>query len=76
MSGNKPSPGNDKLLMTVEAARLLRLSPRTLERLRVKGTGPRYMKAGAGIRTRVLYHPDDVQDWVSKRFTSTSEYGA
>jgi hypothetical protein len=34
------------------------------------------MKAGAGIRTRVLYHPDDVQDWVSKRFTSTSEYGA
>lgn len=32
----KHTPG---LLTTIEAAKVLRLSPRTLERLRVQGTG-------------------------------------
>ena len=62
------------LLTTIEAAKFLRLSPRTLERLRVQGDGPRFMKAGRGLRARVLYTPSDLHDWVSHKFGSTSEY--
>lgn len=62
------------LLTTIEAAKFLRLSHRTLERLRVQGTGPRYMKAGPGIRTRVLYKLDDLMSWVERKYSSTSEY--
>lgn len=62
------------LLTTIEAAAFLRLSPRTLERFRVQGTGPKYMKAGPGKRARVLYAPGDLSNWVSRKFCSTSEY--
>ena len=34
------------LLTTEEAAKYLRLSPRTLERYRVTGEGPRFLKVG------------------------------
>lgn len=63
------------LLTTIEAARILRLSPRTLEGLRVRGEGPCFIKAGPGLRARVLYHPDDLNNWIKKRYSSTSEYG-
>jgi hypothetical protein len=33
-----------RLLKTLEAARFLSLSPRTLERFRLEGSGPRYCK--------------------------------
>ena len=46
-----------------EAADILRISIRTLERMRVEGTGPRYLKAGAGTRSRVLYRPADLDGW-------------
>jgi hypothetical protein len=63
------------LLTTAEAAHLLRLSDRTLERFRVEGTGPRYVKAGPGNRARVLYRKDDLEAWLDGfRFRSTSEY--
>lgn len=63
-----------KLLTTIEAAKVLRLSPRTLERHRVQGTGPSYMKAGRGLRARVLYAPDDLNAWIARKYGSTSEY--
>ena len=64
-------------LTTVEAADFVRLSPRTLERLRVEGTGPRFIKAGRGKRTRVLYRPADLQEWLETNvYQSTSEYPA
>ncbi|WBT37821.1 helix-turn-helix transcriptional regulator [Hyphomicrobium sp. DMF-1] len=63
------------LLTTSEAARYLRLSPRTLEGFRVRGSGPRFMKLGSGLRSRVLYHPADIRAWLERRFSSTSEYG-
>lgn len=67
--------GNRTLLTTGEAAHVLRLSPRTLERFRVEGTGPRYVKAGPGKRARVLYRKEDLEAWLDGfRFTSTSEY--
>jgi Helix-turn-helix domain len=41
-----------RLLTQREAATLLRLSERTLERLRVTGAGPVYVKAGRSVRYR------------------------
>ncbi|MGE0854389.1 MAG: helix-turn-helix transcriptional regulator [Hyphomicrobiaceae bacterium] len=63
-------------LTTIEVAGMLRISRRTLERMRVEGTGPRYLKVGPGKRSRVLYRQQDVEDWLAKfNFGSTSEYG-
>ena len=64
------------LLTTVEAADLLRLSPRTLEDMRVTGSGPRYFKLGPGKRSKVVYRREDMEAWYRQfGFTSTSEYG-
>ena len=64
------------LLTTDEAATRLRLSPRTLERLRVSGEGPRYVKAGPGKRARVFYRQGDLDAWLARfSYGSTSEYG-
>ena len=64
-------------LDTKEAAAFLRLSPRTLERMRVEGAGPKYLKAGRGIRARVLYREEDLRTWVEAiTYGSTSEYGS
>jgi len=53
-----------------EAANYLRLSERTLERLRLTGGGPRYCKLGR----RVVYRSEDLLAWVAARVvTSTSE---
>jgi excisionase family DNA binding protein len=42
------------LLTTREAARYLSVSPRTLERLRLEGSGPRYCKIKRSVRYRIL----------------------
>ena len=58
------------LLNQREVAARLRLSERTLERSRVTGDGPPFVKAGR----RVLYRPDDIDAWIASRVrTSTSE---
>ena len=63
-------------MTTIEVAELLRISRRTLERMRVEGTGPRYLKVGPGKRSRVLYRQQEVLAWMDKfQFSSTSEYG-
>ncbi len=65
------------LLTTPEAARILRLKPRTLEALRVQGTGPRYYKMGPGRMARVVYRRADLDAWVEQfSYSSTSEYDA
>ena len=51
-------------------ADLLAVSERTLERWRVDGVGPAYVKAGR----RVLYRMEDVETWLAgSRRRSTSE---
>jgi hypothetical protein len=63
------------LLTTVEAADYLRLSPRTLEDMRVTGNGPRYFKLGPGKRSKVVYRREDLENWLkSFVYTSTSQY--
>jgi excisionase family DNA binding protein len=58
------------LLNQCEAAKLLRLSERTLERLRVAGGGPSFVKAGRSVR----YRECDLERWISERVVnSTSE---
>jgi predicted DNA-binding transcriptional regulator AlpA len=61
---------HDALLNQPEAARRLRLSERTLERLRSTGDGPKFCKLGR----RVLYLQSDLDAWVASRIVgSTSE---
>jgi predicted DNA-binding transcriptional regulator AlpA len=61
-----------RYLRTQEAARFLGLSPRTLEKHRTYGTGPRYSKLGG----RVVYALDDLQEWANRGLkTSTSDPG-
>jgi excisionase family DNA binding protein len=63
------------LLTQAEAARFLRLSERTLERLRVSGGGPKYVKIGR----RVFYRQQDLEAWVADHLvgsTSEAEVGA
>lgn len=63
-------------LDTREAAALARCSPRTLERLRLTGDGPKYRKPGRGLRSRVLYRRADIEAWIeAASFGSTTEYG-
>lgn len=59
-----------RLLTQREAAANLRLSERTLERLRVTGTGPAYVKAGRLVR----YREQDIEEFIVSRLVrSTSE---
>ena len=61
------------LLTQDEAADLLKLSVRTVERLRVTGAGPKFLK----IRNSVRYRPADVEAWLASRIvSSTSEVPA
>ena len=66
---------SEAYLTTSEAGGLLRLSPRTLERMRVSGNGPAYLKVGPGKRAKVLYKSSDVLSWLTSfSFQSTSQY--
>jgi hypothetical protein len=57
-------------LDTVQAAEFLKISPRTLEKQRVVGGGPRFRKFGS----RVLYALTDLQAWADERtYANTSE---
>jgi hypothetical protein len=62
-----------RYLNNAEAAAYLRLSPRTLEKQRVLGGGPRFHKFGR----RVLYAVTDLDAWADGRsyaMTSDPEY--
>lgn len=66
------SAGNPEFLTNDEAAAFLRLSPRTLEKQRVLGGGPRFRKFGA----RVLYAVGDLRSWADDRaYEMTSDPG-
>mgnify|MGYP002783898514 CR=1 FL=1 len=59
-------------LITDEAAKYVRLSKPTLERLRLTGEGPRYCKLGGAVRYRTV----DLDEWLESRLIrSTSEGG-
>ena len=63
-----PIPPNQSV---EDAARFIGVSVSVLNKLRVYGGGPAYLKIGR----RVLYETAALEDWlVSKRRTSTSAY--
>lgn len=57
------SPRERRYLTNNEAADFLKLSPRTLEKQRVIGGGPRFRKFGR----RVVYAFDDLVSWAEAR---------
>jgi predicted DNA-binding transcriptional regulator AlpA len=62
-----------RYLINDEAAAHVRLSPRTLEKMRVQGGGPRFRKLGR----RVVYLLDDLDAWADAKacaMTSDPEY--
>ena len=70
MTQSQISPAAARYLTNDEAADFLRLSPRTLEKQRVIGGGPRFRKFGR----RVVYAIDDLEAWANTRsFEMTSD---
>ena len=62
---------NDRMLRTAEAAEYIGLSESTLAKMRLRGDGPPYIKAGRRV---VLYDMQDVNAWLAdRRRHSTSE---
>lgn len=58
------------LVPTVRAAEIVGLSHRTLEGLRTRGGGPRFVKLGR----RILYDVDDLATWAEQnKKSSTSD---
>ncbi len=58
-----------------EAATYLPMSPRTIEWLRVEGSGPAYRKCGSGKKAKALYAITDLDAWLGGVRRSTSESG-
>jgi predicted DNA-binding transcriptional regulator AlpA len=61
----------EELLSQKQAARLLGLSVRTLERHRVWGTGPRFCRVGRLIR----YRPCDIEAWIAQSLRASTAEG-
>ena len=51
----------------VELSRRWRMSPRTLERWRYRGTGPQFLKVGG----RVVYRLEDIETFEAERLRAT-----
>ena len=65
-------PESDEILITDEAAAILKEAPRTLANWRYRGVGPNYIKLPHGIR----YRRSDIWAYIESRVrTSTSDPG-
>lgn len=63
---------NDEFMSNDDAANLLGLSPRTLERFRLEGRGPKFFKFGRVVR----YRRSMTLDWAASQLrSSTSDHG-
>jgi excisionase family DNA binding protein len=59
------------LISSKEAARLLGIHFNTLCKWRIRGVGPRFVKAGTAIR----YRRSDIETWLQNRtYSNTTEY--
>ena len=66
-NSDKDSAG---LLSTKQAARLLGVHHNTLGKWRIRGIGPRFIKAGATVR----YRGSDIETWLQNRtYSNTTE---
>jgi len=63
---------SSELLTVAEAARWAKVSESFLNKARITGGGPRFVRLGRAIR----YRPEDLQAWANGSTSgSTSEYG-
>ena len=72
MAENTSTP---RLLSTRQAAALIGVGESTLEKMRVYGNGPKYVKLSKLPRGRVIYDLADVEKWLAslkRSNTSTS----
>ena len=72
-SSNPCTPMNksDVYMTERQAASLLGVSPRSLQRWRVSGDGPKFSKVG---RRKVLYRERDISSYIDARtYSSTAE---
>ena len=68
---NQRHPEQPILLTEKEVAKMLGFSTRTLQKWRLTGEGPVFIKA---TQRAIRYRKDDIQAWIQKRtFTSTSQ---
>ncbi|MCA1396959.1 helix-turn-helix domain-containing protein [Bradyrhizobium sp. BRP56] len=70
---DRPAQLTTRYVRTPEAARLLGISPRTLEKYRCHGNGPTFRKLGG----RVVYAIGDLEAWADQaacRSTSDPRY--
>lgn len=51
-------------LTPIEVAKMLHYEPRTLEKWRLEGRGPRYFRIGASGKAKVVYRLSDVEEWL------------
>jgi excisionase family DNA binding protein len=66
--------GDERFLTTPEAASYLRVSKSYLDKLRVYGGGPKFLRFG---KRKILYRKSDLDLWAAeRRFGSTSEYAS
>jgi len=61
---SSPTGGPLVFLTSVELAQMLRLSPRSLEKMRLEKRGPPYIRLGVSGRSKVLYRISDVEEWI------------
>jgi len=67
----KTTTDRDTLLTQTEAAPLVGVAPRTLERKRWAGDGPPFIRVS---NRAVRYRRGDIEDWIAaRRRTSTSD---
>ena len=59
---------------SIETAHLLRISHRTLEKMRLEKRGPSYFRLGKGSNSRVRYSLDDISDWLARNARGTHTY--
>lgn len=70
-----PVPEPSELLTPQLAAKVLHLSPRTLEGMRYRGDGPAFAKLGDGRSARILYRRVDLDAWVASRLRKSTGEG-
>jgi excisionase family DNA binding protein len=69
---DKQEKANSPYLIVEQAADYLRVSKNYLDKLRVSGKGPAFVRLG---RRKVLYRKSDLDKWIEERiYASTSQY--
>ncbi len=63
---------SEELLDTQAAAQMLRIAASTLEKKRVYGGGPRFVKISRSVR----YRPSDLSAWVAENLRQSTSVAA